>query len=69
MARGKRELILAHAREMSLDLASSYAYGDSPGDHDLLELVGYPSGGQPDQGHGSHGATPRLARHDVGVKP
>jgi HAD superfamily hydrolase (TIGR01490 family) len=42
-ARGKRELILAHAREMSLDLASSYAYGDSPGDHDLLELVGYPS--------------------------
>ena len=40
--RGKRELILAHAREMGLDLASSYAYGDSPGDHDLLELVGYP---------------------------
>jgi len=39
---GKRELILAHAREMSLDLASSYAYGDSPGDHDLLELVGHP---------------------------
>jgi HAD superfamily hydrolase (TIGR01490 family) len=41
--RGKRELILAHAREMGLDLAGSYAYGDSPGDHDLLELVGYPS--------------------------
>jgi HAD superfamily hydrolase (TIGR01490 family) len=40
--RGKRELILAHAREMGLDLAGSYAYGDSPGDHDLLELVGYP---------------------------
>ena len=40
--RGKRELILAHAREMSLDLAGSYAYGDSPGDRDLLELVGYP---------------------------
>ena len=39
---GKRELILAHAREMSLDLTSSYAYGDSPGDHDLLELVGHP---------------------------
>ena len=39
---GKRELILTHAREMSLDLASSYAYGDSPGDHDLLELVGHP---------------------------
>ena len=39
---GKRELILAHAREMNLDLAGSYAYGDSPGDHDLLELVGHP---------------------------
>ena len=40
--RGKRELILAHAREMGLDLAGSYAYGDSPGDHDLLEMVGHP---------------------------
>jgi len=40
--RGKRELILAHAQEMGLDLAGSYAYGDSPGDHDILELVGYP---------------------------
>jgi len=40
--RGKRELILAHAREMDLDLTSSYAYGDSPGDRDILELVGYP---------------------------
>jgi HAD superfamily hydrolase (TIGR01490 family) len=40
--RGKRELILAHAQEMGLDLASSYAYGDSPGDRDILELVGNP---------------------------
>jgi HAD superfamily hydrolase (TIGR01490 family) len=40
--RGKRELILTHARTMNLDLAGSYAYGDSPGDHDLLELVGHP---------------------------
>ena len=40
--RGKRELILSHARTMNLDLAGSYAYGDSPGDHDLLELVGHP---------------------------
>jgi HAD superfamily hydrolase (TIGR01490 family) len=40
--RGKRELILAHAREMGLDLTGSYAYGDSPGDHDLLEMVGHP---------------------------
>ena len=40
--RGKRELILGHAEGMGLDLAGSYAYGDSPGDHDILELVGYP---------------------------
>ncbi|MEP6957595.1 MAG: HAD-IB family hydrolase [Nitrospirota bacterium] len=40
--RGKRELILAHAQRTGLDLAESYAYGDSPGDHDILELVGYP---------------------------
>ncbi|TKB67604.1 MAG: HAD-IB family hydrolase [Nitrospira sp.] len=40
--RGKRELILTHARTMSLDLAGSYAYGDSPGDQDILELVGHP---------------------------
>ena len=40
--RGKRELILAHALEMGLDLSGSYAYGDSPGDHDLLEMVGHP---------------------------
>ena len=40
--RGKRELILAHARTMGLDLVNSYAYGDSPGDRDLLELVGHP---------------------------
>jgi HAD superfamily hydrolase (TIGR01490 family) len=40
--RGKRELILAHAQEMNLDLPGSYAYGDSPGDHDILELVGHP---------------------------
>ena len=30
---GKRELIVVHAQEMGLDLAGSYAYGDSPGDH------------------------------------
>ena len=40
--RGKRELILTHARAMSLDLPGSYAYGDSPGDQDILELVGHP---------------------------
>ena len=40
--RGKRDLILAHAQEMNLDLADSYAYGDSPGDSDILELVRFP---------------------------
>jgi HAD superfamily hydrolase (TIGR01490 family) len=40
--RGKRELILTHARRMGIDLAGSYAYGDSPGDRDILELVGHP---------------------------
>jgi HAD superfamily hydrolase (TIGR01490 family) len=40
--RGKRALILAHAQEMNLDLTGSYAYGDSPGDRDILELVGHP---------------------------
>jgi HAD superfamily hydrolase (TIGR01490 family) len=39
---GKRELVLAHVREIGLDLAGSYAYGDSPGDRDILELVGHP---------------------------
>ena len=55
--RGKRELILTHAREMNLDLACSYAYGDSPGDHDLLELVGYPLVVNPIRG------MERMARH------
>ena len=53
---GKRELILAHAQEMGLDLARSYAYGDSPGDHDLLDLVGHPLVVNPIRGMG------RIAR-------
>ena len=39
---GKRDLILAHAREKGLKLANSFAYGDSPGDIELLTLVGFP---------------------------
>lgn len=54
--RGKRELILAHALETGLDLAESYAYGDSPGDHDILELVGHPLVVNPIRGMG------RMAR-------
>jgi HAD superfamily hydrolase (TIGR01490 family) len=39
---GKRQLIVSHAQEKGLELASSFAYGDSPGDTEILELVGYP---------------------------
>jgi HAD superfamily hydrolase (TIGR01490 family) len=39
---GKQQLILSHAQEKGLDLASSFAYGDSPGDTEILGLVGYP---------------------------
>lgn len=42
-ADGKRSLIEAHAREHGVDLSASYAYGDSPGDVELLEVVGYPT--------------------------
>jgi HAD superfamily hydrolase (TIGR01490 family) len=40
---GKRQLIEQLARELTLDLAQCYAYGDSPGDLDLLSAVGYPT--------------------------
>jgi len=39
---GKRQLIVSHAQEKGLELASSFAYGDSPGDTEILTLVGYP---------------------------
>ena len=39
---GKRQLVVSHAHEKGLELASSFAYGDSPGDTEILELVGYP---------------------------
>lgn len=39
---GKRTLIEALARERGIDLRASYAYGDSPGDVGLLEVVGHP---------------------------
>jgi HAD superfamily hydrolase (TIGR01490 family) len=39
---GKQQLIVSHAQEKGLDLASSFAYGDSPGDTEILGLVGYP---------------------------
>ncbi|HEY5627764.1 MAG TPA: HAD family hydrolase, partial [Nitrospira sp.] len=40
---GKRELIEQLASELDLDLASCFAYGDSPGDRQILETVGHPT--------------------------
>lgn len=53
---GKRQLIVSHAQEKGLDLASSFAYGDSPGDTEILKLVGYPVVVNPIRGMG------RIAR-------
>ena len=39
---GKRALIESLARTRGIDLSASFAYGDSPGDLALLELVGHP---------------------------
>jgi len=39
---GKRELIAQLTRESQIDLTQSFAYGDSPGDVELLEMVGHP---------------------------
>ncbi len=39
---GKRELLERFADERGLDLAHSYAYGDSPGDVHALRMVGHP---------------------------
>ncbi|HET8580214.1 MAG TPA: HAD-IB family hydrolase [Nitrospiraceae bacterium] len=39
---GKRQLVESVAAQEGLDLADSYAYGDSPGDVGLLGAVGHP---------------------------
>ena len=39
---GKRNLIQQLATELDLDLMCCFAYGDSPGDLDILEAVGHP---------------------------
>ena len=39
---GKRQVVEAFALEHGLDLQQSFAYGDSPGDKEILRLVGYP---------------------------
>ena len=40
---GKRQLIDRVTDELTLDLSQCYAYGDSPGDVDLLRAVGHPT--------------------------
>ncbi len=42
-AHGKRQLIEALARRDGLSLQQSYAYGDSPGDVHILDMVGHPT--------------------------
>ena len=39
---GKRDLIISLTQKSGIDLAQSFAYGDSPGDVELLEMVGHP---------------------------
>jgi HAD superfamily hydrolase (TIGR01490 family) len=55
---GKRQLIVSHAQEKGLELASAFAYGDSPGDTEILKLVGYPVVVNPIRG------MRRIARHE-----
>jgi HAD superfamily hydrolase (TIGR01490 family) len=40
---GKRRLIDRLAQDLTLDLSLCYAYGDSPGDLEVLRMVGYPT--------------------------
>lgn len=53
---GKRELIGRLAAERGLDLAASFGYGDSPGDEEILQMVGHPLVVNPIRGMG------RIAR-------
>ncbi|MBA5867966.1 MAG: HAD-IB family hydrolase [Nitrospira sp. CR1.3] len=49
---GKRRLIQQLAGELDLDLESCFAYGDSPGDLEVLEAVGHPVVVNPIRGMG-----------------
>lgn len=50
---GKRRLIQQLAAELTLDLKSCFAYGDSPGDLEVLESVGHPMVVNPIRGMGA----------------
>ncbi len=49
---GKRLVVAQYAREEGIDLKKSYAYGDSPGDREILEAVGNPRVVNPIRGMG-----------------
>lgn len=40
---GKRQLVEQLAQDLTLDLSACYAYGDSPGDLEVLQAVGRPT--------------------------
>lgn len=49
---GKRQLIERLAQDLTLDLSLCYAYGDSPGDLEVLRAVGHPTVVNPIRGMG-----------------
>jgi HAD superfamily hydrolase (TIGR01490 family) len=53
---GKRRLVESFAMQHHMDLQQCYAYGDSPGDVEVLQSVGYPTVVNPIRGMG------RIAR-------
>ncbi|MDR4478826.1 MAG: HAD-IB family hydrolase [Nitrospira sp.] len=55
---GKRDLIVRLIQDSRIDLAQSFAYGDSPGDVELLQMVGHPLVVNPIRGMG------RIARRN-----
>ena len=40
---GKQTLVRCLAQELDLDLGDCFAYGDSPGDFEILSAVGHPT--------------------------
>lgn len=55
---GKHTLVARLAEELNLDLATCFAYGDSPGDREILSAVGHPTVVNPIRGMG------RVARRN-----
>ena len=64
---GKVRYMERLAAQHSLDLSRSYAYGDSPGDFEALQLVGHPFVVNPIRGMGRIARQQGLARDPVGI--